>query len=210
MLPECTLLGPEKGTGKERRCLWLVAGLELGFWLWLSPWSSRERITKKNSTSSLSHLTGQVLQPPNHLGAPLLNLHQFVNTCLVLGGGSKPDAVSGCGLTNAEQRERIPSPQQPVMLSTSSAARGGRWLLFSMLPTETPRAFSAEPSPSFHCHRGSLFLKCSLSSLNLTWTSLLVHSPHLSTSPWIAALPPTVYFPIWQHLQMWYECPQRH
>lgn len=189
-----------------------VAGLELDFWLWLSPWSSRERITKKNSTSSLSHLTGQVLQPPSHLGAPLLNLHQFVNTCLVLGGegGSKPDAVSGCGLTNAEQRERIPSPQQPVMLSTSSAARGGRWLLFSMLPTETPRAFSAEPSPSFHCHRGSLFLKCSLSSLNLTWTSLLVHSPHLSTSPWIAALPPTVYFPIWQHVQMWYECPQRH
>lgn len=63
-----------------------VAGLELDFWLWLSPWSSRDRITKKNSTSSLSHLTGQVLQPPSHLGAPLLNLHQFVNTCLVLGG----------------------------------------------------------------------------------------------------------------------------
>lgn len=69
-------------------------------------------------------------------------------------------------LTSAEQQEIIPSTQWPSILSTSSVAREGCWLLFSMLPTETSRAFSAEPSLSF-CHSWFL-LKCSLSLVNLS------------------------------------------
>ena len=123
-----------------------------------------------------------MLQPSDHLGAPLLNLHQFVNTYLVL-EGPKPDMVSGCRLTSAEQREIIPSPQWPRMLSTSFAVSGAAGSCSARCLQRLQCPFS-RAQPQLALHRGFLFLQVQpvLTDFNL----------HVPAGPF----PRPVYFPL--------------
>lgn len=72
------IVGDRKGTGKEGS----ASGLELGFWLWLSTSFIKNRINKKNSTSSLS-VTPQgecsSLQPPPSPSAELAPLCPYLS-----------------------------------------------------------------------------------------------------------------------------------